>query len=338
MILFQAGHPAHLHIFNRLSLELKKKGIENQILLQDKESTIELAKNFGLNYHYIGEKNKGILGKFIGGISKIRKIYEYFLQTDAKLIIGILDVYGAVAAKLLGKTSISLTDTEHARLATILTVLFSDFVITPNCFLRDLGPKQIKYDGYHELVYLHPNYFTPDPSSLKYLNISEGTEFILIRFVSWEAAHDIGYSGLNLSMKKKLVKDLSEHCKVFISSEADLPNDLEKYKIEIPASEMHNILYFSSLYIGEGATMASECSILGTPSIYVNPLKLGYIKEQEEKYKLVHSLSDFNDIKKKAIKLLESQKKLKSVNREIINDKQNVTSFLVNFLKDYASA
>ena len=37
---------------------------------------------------------------------------------------------------------------------------------------------------------------------------------------------------------------------------------------------MHNALKYASLFVGEGATMASECAILGTPAIYVNSLKV----------------------------------------------------------------
>ena len=54
------------------------------------------------------------------------------------------------------------------------------------------------------------------------------------------------------------------------------------------------------------------------PNIIGGKYKKTTLDVAKEKYKLVHSLSDFNDIKKKAIKLLESQKKLKSVNREIM--------------------
>ncbi len=37
------------------------------------------------------------------------------------------------------------------------------------------------------------------------------------------------------------------------------------------------LLAYATLFIGEGATMASECAVLGTPAIYVNSLQLGYL-------------------------------------------------------------
>ena len=41
-----------------------------------------------------------------------------------------------------------------------------------------------------------------------------------------------------------------------------------------------------TLYVGEGATTASECAVLGTHAIYVNTLNWGDTDEEEEKYQL----------------------------------------------------
>ena len=67
--------------------------------------------------------------------------------------------------------------------------------------------------------------------------------------------------------------------RIFISSEKEIPPNLEKYKLLVPVEKMHSVLYFSSLYIGEGATMASEAAVLGTPSIYLSKLSVGYLKD-----------------------------------------------------------
>ena len=72
-----------------------------------------------------------------------------------------------------------------------------------------------------------------------------------------------------------------EYGKVIISSEGELPVELEKYRVKISPERMHDLLSFASLYIGEGATTASECAMLGTPAIYVNVLDAGTLQEQE---------------------------------------------------------
>ena len=58
---------------------------------------------------------------------------------------------------------------------------------------------------------------------------------------------------------------------------------LKQYQLSINPIEIHDVLSFADLFIGEGATMASESAIMGTPSIYVNSLTAGTTLEDQEK-------------------------------------------------------
>jgi hypothetical protein len=62
-----------------------------------------------------------------------------------------------------------------------------------------------------------------------------------------------------------------------VTVEGELPAELERYRLAIPYRHIHHVLAFASLYVGEGATMASEAAVLGTPSVYVNTLEAGTI-------------------------------------------------------------
>ncbi len=83
----------------------------------------------------------------------------------------------------------------------------------------------------------------------------------ILRFVSWSAFHDVGQAGFSDDEKIYLVTELSKHIKVFISSENELPDRLLQYKINIPPERMHDALAYATLFIGEGATMTSECAV-----------------------------------------------------------------------------
>ena len=83
-----------------------------------------------------------------------------------------------------------------------------------------------------ELAYLHPNYFKPDKEILSILGVNEGEKYVIVRFVSWAAAHDFGHLGISFENKKKAVIEMSKFAKVFISSEKELPEDLKPYQIE----------------------------------------------------------------------------------------------------------
>jgi hypothetical protein len=68
--------------------------------------------------------------------------------------------------------------------------------------------------------------------------------------------------------------------RVFISSESELPADLEPYRIQIPIEQMHHVQAAAALFVGESATMASESVCLGTPAIYIDQVGRGYTDEE----------------------------------------------------------
>ena len=53
------------------------------------------------------------------------------------------------------------------------------------------------YAGYHELAYLHPNRFRPDPAALDAFGVSPDEPYSIVRFVSWQAVHDRRERGLS---------------------------------------------------------------------------------------------------------------------------------------------
>ena len=87
-------------------------------------------------------------------------------------------------------------DTEHAHLSNAITFPFATRVITPECYRTDIGEKQIRYAGYQELAYLHPDRFQPDPGVLDELGFTSNEPYFVVRLVSWKASHDIGQRGV----------------------------------------------------------------------------------------------------------------------------------------------
>ena len=77
--------------------------------------------------------------------------------------------------------------------------------------------------------------------------------------------------------------------------------------------------------------MASECACLGTPSIYVNSLKLGYITEEAEKYNLVYDLIDDQEIVTKAVEIIQKHDKgpWQEKRKRFLSEKIDVTDFIV---------
>ena len=308
-ILFDIGHPAHVHLFKNLIWNLERDGHETKITTRDKEIAPYLLDAYGFKYENTGKHHTTLIGKGCDMFLRDYKLFKIARKFRPDIIVSAGSITAAHVSALIRKPSVAFDDTEHSTEQYRLYAPFVSTVCTPSCFKKDLGPKQVRYNGYHELAYLHPNYFKPNPKVLDELGLTKNDKFFILRFVSWSASHDIGQKGF--INKTEVIKNLEKHGTVFITSEGALIKELEKYRISIPPEKIHDLLYYATAYIGEGATMASEAAVLGVPSIYVNSLQLGYVSEESEKYGLVHIFSDPKNDQiqalKKALELLEEK-------------------------------
>lgn len=337
-ILIDINHPAHVHYFKNFIKIMEKRGHNFLVISRNKEIEHYLLRRNNIPYNSRGEGSQGLRGKLKYFFYATHFISKYVRSFVPDLLMSFGTPYPAIVGYLTGIPHIAFNDTEHAKLHHLLTDPFSRHILTPSCYLDDLGEKQIRFDGYMELCYLHPKYFKPDKSILKLLGVTSSERYVIVRFVSWQAAHDIGQKGLSLQEKYRLVKELSKYAKVFISSEKELPEDLKKYQIKIPPERIHDALAFAALFIGEGATMASECAVLGTPAIYVNSLEVGYCTEEEKKYNLLFNFRQSTGVLEKAVELMKTSN-LKNIwqqkRKKMLEDKIDATAFMVWFIENY---
>jgi predicted glycosyltransferase len=341
-ILIDINHPAHVHYFRNFYTLMVARGHNVYFVSRNKEMEHKLLNLYNIPYLDRGKGKNGKVGKFLYLIYADFMLLNIARNLKIDLFINFLHPYPSQVAKILHKTSLVFSDTEHARLHHKLTVPYATKVFTPDCYKIDLGKKHIRFRGYMELAYLHPNYYKPDPSILKILGIRNSEKFVIVRFVSFTAVHDFGHSGMSLKNKRRAVFELSKWAKVFISSEGKLPEDLEGFRISTPFNKMHDALYYSSLLFGESATMASEAAILGTPAIYANNNPLGYLEYQENKYGLVYNFGDSEREQEQAIeKALEiikdktGKEKYSKRSEELLADCIDTTQFMINEVLKY---
>jgi len=338
-IMIDIGHPAHVHYFRNFIKIMNEKGHEFFITARNKEVTHELLNYYRIPFKSRGKGRRGYLGKFLYIFEADYKLLKEAKKFNPDLFLSFGSAYAAQVSKIIGKPHIAFDDTEHAKYEHLMYVPFTDIILTPSCFWKKFGAKQIFFNGYMELCYLNKKYFQPDINIKKKLGLKFDGKYVVLRFVSWGASHDTGQSGLSDETKLNLVNFLkSYNYKIFISSEADLPENLEKYKLNIHPAEFHSILAYAQLYIGEGSTTSSECSILGTPNIYVNSLSVGNCKEQEEKYGLCFHLKNDNkviDIVKELLIRKNLKDEWNNKREKMLSDKIDVTAFMVWFVENY---
>ncbi len=335
-ILIDIGHPGHVHLFRPFAQIMQEKGHEIFFTCREKEFEVELLKAADFKFKSFGKKYRSILGKVVGLLKF--DIMELFtaLRFKPDIFLSHGSPYAAHAAWLTRTPHISLEDTgnwEQMR----LYLPFTKFVLTPNVLNEDLGKKHIRYKGYHELAYLHPNHFKPEHSGHAVLDLKENEPYIILRFVSWNATHDVGQMGFSLAEKLEIVDYLKDRYKVFISAEGKLPPTLEMYRIKIPPEKIHKVLSNATLCISEGATMASEAGILGIPALYVNSLVRNY-NEDQGRFGTVFNFKNGKGVLEKIKELCNDpnvmNKSLLS-RQKMLSEKIDVTAFLVWFVENY---
>ena len=338
-ILIDMGHPGHVHFFKNFIWEMEKKGHTVLITARNKEITLDLLSKYHFDFIPVGRQKSGKFNLIKEWVLRDLQILKIAREFHPDFLMGIGNPSVAHVAKLLSKKSLVFTDTEHAKFANGVTFPFADVICTPSCFNYDAGPKQVRYNGYHELAYLHPDRFTPNPTVLTELGLAEGDPFIIVRFVSWDASHDAGQHGIH--DKVGLVKALEQYGRVLITSEGALPEELQPYQIRVSPEKLHDLLYYATLYVGDGGTTASEAAVLGTPAIFISTLYCGY-QLDEEKYGLLYLFSDpVSGVKnglRKAVALLNDPnlKENAYLNRlKLLEDKIDVTEFMVWFVENY---
>ncbi len=335
-ILIDIGHPAHVHLFKHFAWEMQKKGHKIFFTCREKEFEIYLLEKYGFPYSSFGGKYKTSVGKLWGLIEFDVKEFLTGLKFKPDLFLSHGSIYAAQVSWILRKPHISMEDTGN-REQVRLYLPFTKHVLTSDSFPFDYGAKQIRYKSHHELAYLLPKYYSPNQDFKRKINVSDNNKYVILRFVSWNATHDTRQSGLKKYTKIKLVKLLSKKYNVFISSEDALPVEYNKLKITFSPEDMHDALYFADLFIGEGTTMAMEAAILGTKSFYINSLQYSNVADME-KYELLKSFtSDDNliDGVNKFIQNPDDDITLKHRRNKMLEDKIDLTTFLVWFIEKY---
>ena len=336
-ILLDIGHPAHVHYFRNFIKIMQNKKHKILVIARDKEVSQELLKAYNIEYITRGKGGVGLVGKILYLLKTNISMLKQALLFKPDIFLSFGSPYPAQVSWLLRKPHVTFADTEHATLTNYAFMPFSKTIITPNVFQDDLGKKHIKFNGFMELCYLDERYFIPSQDVYGLLGIEKDENYIIVRFVSWGAVHDIGHSGLSDKSKIEIIDKLSKYHRVFISSEGELPKRFAPYRLNISPDKMHDVLANATLFLGEGATMASECAMLGTPAIYVNSLNAGTLMAEESSGS-IFGFRDSKGVLDKAVELLETPnlKEIFQENRKkLLKDTIDVTGFMVWLVENY---
>lgn len=344
--LFIISHPAHFHLFKRTIDSLKTDGHEVVTVIRPKDVLEQLCINSGTQFIKIKERSRtlGKVGLAVSIFQKTSEICKIVRKEKPDFMIG-SDGVIAYAGKLFGIPSFDC-DEDDAEATPLFAKLYYPFftgIIAPTiCSAGKWEYKKIGHHSYHELAYLHPNHFQPDPAYLDKYGISRDKPFYLIRFAQLTAHHDKGIHGIDTATALRLVKILEDHGSIYITSERPLEKELEPYRIHINPLDIFHIMAYADLFIGDSQTMAAEAGVLGTPFVRLNDFsgRLAYLNEIEDVYQLgfSHKSDDIEGFFQSIQKWLETPKR-KSIclerRNKMLSEKIDLSQFLTWFIESY---
>lgn len=261
-------------------------------VLRDKDCLIPLADALGLSYVRYTRASRGLAGN---AVELLQGAWRAWRLTRRQRIDLWVTKYGGanIGAWLCGRPSVSFND-DDADVVPLIAWTSYPFarrvLVTDVTRMGRFACRAQRYAGFHELFYLHPNRFTPDPAIRQELGLAAGAPYAIVRLSSLQAHHDVGERGMSAAIVRGIVELAAAHdppIRVFISSERPIAAEFEAQRFPIAPSRMHDALGCATFYVGDSQTMTAEAAVLGTPALRLSSFvnRLSYLGELE-RYKL----------------------------------------------------
>lgn len=345
-ILIQLSHPAHFHLYKNVARNLMKDGNRVYILIKTKDILEDLLKQSGLPYYNIlknaHRKSKlgMILDMFIREMKMIRFVYKYKID----LLTGSTPEVAHVSL-LARKYGLNTGEDDINVIPAFAKMVypFADTILSPvSCDNGRFEKKTIKYASYHELAYLHPNNFVAQKDiARKYVDIDR--PYFILRFAKLNAHHDDGIHGINTAIAQHLLDVLLPHGNVYITAERELEPQFEKYRIHIKTIDMHHVMAYADMYVGDSQTMAEEAAMLGVPFVRFNGFvgRIGCLEELEQNgYKLGYGVKPENEeaLYSAVNEILSTPNRYEVYQKRretLLADKIDYAAFLTWFIENY---
>lgn len=342
-ILIDIGHPAHVHLFRNVGRQLAGRGHNLFYSVRNIPVAKRLMEEYGMTpYLDLGRKRDSILGKARTVLEQDYKVLRFVRKNRIDIGLSSGMVLSHISSLTKMKSFIFDDDDDAAEpLVVKFAHPFADAVLTPSCIRRKTKGASY-YAGSHELAYLYPDRFSPDPSVLDRAGITAGERFFVMRFVAFKGHHDINQGGLSIEQKRSLVELLSRYGRVIITSEREIEPEFEHYRLPVPPEDIHSLMAYASMFLGDSQTMTSEAAILGVPALKCNTFagKLSVPNELEQKYGLCYAYhpDDFEKFYAHVRKLLEDENTKEDwaeKRKKFLSDKIDVTAFFTWFIENY---
>ena len=341
------GHPAHFHLFKFSANYLIEKGYDITFMVKRKDVLEQLVKNAGYKYIVVRDapRTKSDKLNLIWALLKMDwRIMTFLWKCRPKVFIG---SYGFWTSIFYGCPLICCNEDDANVVPRFAALAYptANSILNPIfCNAGKWEKKVIHYPGFQKLAYLHPKRFVPSHDVIERYGIDTKNPYFLIRFAKLNAHHDGGVSGISAEIAQRLVEMLGPHGQIYITSERELEPQFEQYRLKINPLDIHHVMAFATLYIGDSQSMANEAAMLGTPSLrfndFVGAKKIGVMEELEHVYGLTYGISSHEPEKlyakiEELLAMANLREEFQKRRQKMLADKIDVTSFLTWFIEHY---
>jgi len=335
-ILFDIGHPAHVHLFKNLIMFFGEKGYKVFVVSREKDITNLLLNYYKINYISLSKSKNGVFGMISEMLVRDLKICLLHYKIKFDIAIGTSVSIGHLSCvSKVRSYNFNEDDDVAVPLYTLAAYPFCTKIINSDCVkYKRFRYKRVTHNSFQKLAYLHPDNFTPDIDILKKYNL-EPYSYIVLRHSALKAHHDFEAQGIDHRIKNRFKKIFDKY-NIITSDESTKLHDIEPW-------DMHHILFYAKLLITDSMSMAVESSVLGVPSVRYNSFvgKSSVLDELEIKFKLTYGfkageMGEIDKMYDKVNALLET----KNLNRvwqkkreKMLKEKLDMNQWMINYFE-----
>jgi len=328
-ILFDLNHPADVNFFKHSIYKLHKKH-NIKVIYRGRGSLRKIIK-YELPFiesYQIGSHKKSFFSKVFFQLVRELKILKYLIKNKIDIVV-CFGSTSALSSWLLKVPYLAFDDDFEYKIPFYYANIFCTQHIYPD-FITFTNNKTIKYSGFKELAYLHPNHLRLNLKKLSEFNLKKN-KYVFIREIKGAS---LNYYSKKTILDKIISSVVKRGLKIVLSIEDK--SLVNKYKddciiLEEPVSDYYSIIYNALFVISSGDTVSRESALLGVPVIFTGNRKMSVnealLKEnimyQLDEIKLIHELiNNINlSVKKSSRKRINSliDKKWHDTNKVILD-------------------
>ena len=269
IIIVDIAHPAHVNFFKGALKRLKQEGHEVIITALRRGKLPRIVENELSEYpiHYVGRHRGSTFSIIVeANLLKFFRLFWLVIRKKADFGLSVGSFNLGAALTLMGKPNLQFDDDPERKMNVMLEKLTSTRLYFPPIVEPHDNVENMR--ALKEWAYLSPTYFQPQSEVLNGYGVLP-RKYIFVREVS---SGSLNYQSQDAHTVASFAEQFPTGYPVILSLEDKEHRHLypqDWLLLQEPVADIHSVLYYSSLVVSSGDSMAREGALLGVPSIYV---------------------------------------------------------------------